>query len=63
MEYLAYKGSYGIAALYLGLLESSSEQSGLPAHYQLAGELKKMGEEGESDECGGRVRVMSVEGG
>ena len=34
------KGSYGIATFYLSLIESSEQ---LPAHYQLAGELKKIG--------------------
>ena len=43
MEYLSYKGSYGIAALYLSLLSSSDMKGGLPAHYQLAGELRNMG--------------------
>ena len=37
--------SYGIAVLYLGLVASSARVGGLPAHYQLAGELKNMGEE------------------
>ena len=34
------KGSYGIATFYLSLIESSEQ---LPAHYQLAGELKQIG--------------------
>ena len=37
------KGSYGIATLYLSLIESSEQLRGLPAHYQLAGELKQIG--------------------
>ena len=44
MEYLMYKGSYGLAALYLSLLTSSECKGGLPAHYQLARELKELGE-------------------
>ena len=43
MEYLTYKGSYGLAALYLSLLTSSESKGGLPAHYQLAGELRDIG--------------------
>lgn len=43
MEYLTYKGSYGLAALYLSLLTSSESKRGLPAHYQLAGELRDIG--------------------
>ena len=43
VEFLMSKGSYGIAALYLCLIESSEQLSGLPAHYQLAGELKQIG--------------------
>ena len=37
------KGSYGIATFYLSLIESSEQLHGLPAHYQLAGELKQIG--------------------
>ena len=37
------KGSYGIACLYLCLIDSSEQLTGLPAHYQLAGELKEIG--------------------
>ena len=44
MEYLMYKGSYGLASLYLSLLSSSETQRGLPAHYQLARELREIGE-------------------
>lgn len=44
LEYLMYKGSYGLAALYLSLLSSSGRKGGLPAHYQLAVELKDIGE-------------------
>ena len=44
MEYLMYKGSYGLACLYLSLLTSSASSRGLPAHYQLARELKDIGE-------------------
>ena len=44
VEFLMNKGSYGIAALYLCLIESSEQLSGLPAHYQLAGQLKQIGE-------------------
>ena len=40
------KGSYGIAALYLSLIDSSEQANGLPAHYQLAGELRQTGEAG-----------------
>lgn len=43
MEYLRYKGSYGLAALYLSLLSSSETKQGLPAHYQLARELREIG--------------------
>ena len=43
VELLMNKGSYGIGALYLCLIESSEQLSGLPAHYQLAGELKQIG--------------------
>ena len=39
-ESLMNKGSYGIATFYLSLVESSEC---LPAHYQLAGELKQIG--------------------
>ena len=44
MEYLMYKGSYGLASLYLSLLTSSESKRGLPAHYQLARELREIGE-------------------
>ena len=44
MEYLMYKGTYGLAALYLSLLMSSESKKGLPAHYQLARELADIGE-------------------
>lgn len=44
MEYLMYKGSYGLATLYLSLLCSSESQRGLPAHYQLARELREIGQ-------------------
>ena len=37
------KGSYGVAMLYVSLIESSEQLHGLPAHYQLAGELKQIG--------------------
>ena len=43
VEFLMNKGSYGIGALYLCLIESSEQLSGLPAHYQLAGDLKQIG--------------------
>ena len=43
IEYLMYKGSYGLAALYLSLLSSSETKQGLPAHYQLARELREIG--------------------
>ena len=39
-EFLMNKGSYGIATFYLSLIDSSEC---LPAHYQLAGELKQIG--------------------
>lgn len=44
LDYLSYKGSYGLAALYLSLLTSSEHKEGIPAHYQLARELKDIGE-------------------
>ncbi len=43
LEYLMYKGSYGIGCLYLSLVDSSEQQGGLPTHYQLAGELQQIG--------------------
>lgn len=43
VEFLINKGSYGIAAFYLSLIESSEQECGIPAHYQLAGELKQTG--------------------
>ena len=43
-EFMMNKGSYGIASLYLSLIDSSEQVDGLPAHYQLAGELKQTGE-------------------
>lgn len=43
VEFLINKGSYGIAAFYLSLIESSEQEHGIPAHYQLAGELKQTG--------------------
>jgi hypothetical protein len=42
-EFLMNKGSYGIATFYISLIESSEQLHGLPAHYQLAGELKQIG--------------------
>ena len=42
-EFLMNKGSYGIATFYLSLIESSEQLHGIPAHYQLAGELKQIG--------------------
>ena len=44
VEFLMNKGTYGIATLYLCLLESSEQVHGIPGHYQLAGELKEIGE-------------------
>ena len=38
VEFLMNKGLYGIGALYLCLIESSEQLSGLSAHYQLAGD-------------------------
>ena len=43
-DYLMYKGSYGLAALYLSLLTSSEHKGGIPAHYKLARELKDIDE-------------------
>ena len=44
VEYLMNKGIIGIEMLYLCLLESSEQANGVPGHYQLAGELKEIGE-------------------
>ena len=43
IEYLMNLGSYGLAALYLSLMESSKEKLSPPAHYVLLGEIKEAG--------------------
>ena len=50
-EFLMNKGSYGIATFYLSLIESSEQLHGLPAHYQLAGELKQIGIHNNMNAC------------
>ena len=44
VEFLMNKGTSGIEMLYLCLLESSEQARGVPCHYQLARELKEIGE-------------------
>ena len=44
VECLMNKGISGIEMLYLCLLESSEKADGVPSHYQLAVELKEIGE-------------------
>ena len=43
VEFFMNKGTYGVATLYLCLMESSEQSGGVPSHYQLAGELKELG--------------------
>lgn len=43
IDYLMYKGMYGLSSLYLSLLTSSESRGGVPAHYQLARELREIG--------------------
>ena len=52
------KGSYGIAAFYLSLITSSEKLYGLPAHYQLAGELKETGGCGYLVACDYRLQCI-----
>jgi hypothetical protein len=61
MEYLMYKGSYGLASLYLSLLTSSERKKGLPAHYQLARELREIVQEYgvTEDSSGGRLEGLT----
>ena len=40
IDYLVFKGSYGLGCLYFSLVETSQEMYGLPTHFQLACELK-----------------------
>ena len=41
IDYLVFKGTYGLGCLYFSLVETSEEMYGLPTHFQLACELKK----------------------
>ena len=43
VDYLMNRGSFGVGALYLCLVDSSEELSGLPTHHQLAVELRQIG--------------------
>lgn len=56
LEYLMYKGSYGLGCLYLSLIDSSEQDFGLPTHYQLAGELQQIGRY----MCAGRVGARAL---
>lgn len=46
-----YKGSPGIASLYLSLLDSSEEADSPPSHYQLLSEVKATGTYDENKSC------------
>lgn len=41
IDYLVFKGSYGLGCLYFSLVETSEEMYGLPTHFQLSCELKQ----------------------
>ena len=44
VEFLMYKGSYGIASFYFSLKASSKEHDSPPSHYQLLSQVKDAGE-------------------
>ena len=44
INFLMNKGTAGIELLYVSLMESTKQSGGVPSHYQLAEELKKLGE-------------------